>query len=613
MKMATRLSRLSRIFSAYGLRVGLNAVAQTIHMKIRLWCTVGHLNNYRMWLNAYDILTPKRRAAIIEKILRMERRPLFSILMPTYNSNPTYLRAAIDSVVGQLYPHWELCIADDASTDDVTRDILQSYVESDPRIKVVFRPENGHICAASNSALTLATGSWIVLLDHDDLLAEDALFCAAECALAHPNAKLIYSDEDKIDKNGLRSDPYFKPDWNVDLFRSQNMFSHLGILSTELVRSVGGFRLGLEGSQDWDLVLRCIEKIELTQILHVPKVLYHWRVHQESTSFSMEAKPYAIIAGEKALNDHYRRTGVDATVEYQGTGYRTHYTLPSVRPLVSIIIQTRNAAKLLRQCITSVQEKTEYLNYEIIVVNNGSDEPVAPAYLEPLEKSQKIRVVRVMRDEGNHSALNNAAVDIAQGEFIAFLDSDTEVISVEWLSEMVSIATQPGVGAVGARLWHPNFTLQHGGVILGPGALAVHAHDGLPLGWNGYMGRAALTQSFSAVTAACMVVRKSLFKQVGGLDEVNLKAAFNDINLCLRLREAGFRNVWTPYAELLHHESATQGRDIELKERVRFNQENAYMRGRWASLIKHDPAYSPNLTLVRGDFSFAWPSRANSI
>ena len=625
MNFITRLTHLVRLGARHGPRMASKLPqAWRVYRKAGWQGMVWELrrrvrgaNDYANWVATHDTVTPEIRAAIAQRISAMPAPELISILMPTYNPNPVHLRAAIESVKAQLYPHWELCIADDASTAAEVRSILEQYRDSDPRIRVFFRPKNGHISAASNSALELVTGPWIALMDHDDLLPEHALFWMADCIAKHPNARLIYSDEDKIDERGRRSDPYFKPDWNIDLFRSQNMFSHLGVLSTELVRSVGGFRAGFEGSQDWDLVMRCIERLGASQVQqgqqvqHVPRVLYHWRVHAESTARSMKAKPYAAVAGERALNEHYQRIGVKAVAEYQQFGYRTRYALPDELPLVSIVIPTRNGLSLMRQCIGSIDRKTTYSRHEIIVVDNGSDDPAALAYFAKLAERANVRVLRDERPF-NYSALNNAAVAVAKGDVIALVNNDIEVMSPDWLSEMVGIALQPGVGAVGARLWYPDMTLQHGGVVLGLG-MASHAHKGLPRGLTGYAGRAALAQSFSAVTAACLVVRKALYQQVGGLDEVNLTVAFNDVDFCLRLREAGYRNIWTPYAELLHHESATRGDDVAPEKRKRFEQEIAYMQSRWADLIANDPAYNPNLTIGSEDFSFAWPPRVERI
>jgi len=600
-RLTGRLPQAWRVFRQAGWR----GVKWELRRRVR------GANDYANWVRTHDTLTPQARERIAGRVAAMRKRPLISVLMPTYNPEPDWLRAAIESVRAQLYPAWELCIADDASPSVEVRALLKSYADSDARIKVVFRPKNGHIAAASNSALELASGSWLALMDHDDLLPEHALFCMAECIDAHPDARLIYSDEDKIDATGQRSDPYFKPDWNFDLFRSQNTFSHLGLLATDLVREVGGFRPGLEGSQDWDLVLRCVERVEPRQIRHVPRVLYHWRVHAASTAGSMKAKPYAAVAGERALNEHYARMGVDAKAQYIGIGYRTHYALPAVLPLVSLIIPTRNGLDLIRQCVTSIMEKTTYPNYEVIIVDNGSDDAAALAYFEALAHRPNFRVLRDER-EFNYSQLNNAAVEVARGDIVALINNDIQVLSPDWLSEMVSIALQPGVGAVGARLWYPDMTLQHGGVVLGLG-VACHAHKGLPRGLNGYAGRAALIQSFSAVTAACLVIRKSIYQQVGGLDEVHLRVAFNDVDFCIRVREAGYRNVWTPYAELVHHESATRGEDLSPEKRQRFVREGEYMKRRWADALANDPAYNPNLTVGSEDFAYAWPPRVEPL
>jgi O-antigen biosynthesis protein len=570
---------------------------------------LGGYNDYSKWVRRYDTLTPALREKISRRVAAMKDRPLISVLMPTYNPNPAWLREAIESVRGQIYPHWELCIADDASPSAEVREILKSYSETDPRIKVVLRPENGHISAASNSALELALGPWVALMDHDDLLPPHALFWVADCIAEHPGVQLIYSDEDKVDEGGHRFGPYFKSDWNVDLFRSQNMFSHLGVLSTELMRSAGGFRAGLEGSQDWDLVLRCMERVEPKQIQHIPRVLYHWRVHAESTARSMTAKPYAAIAGERALNEHFVRTGVRATAEHLDFGYRVHYALPDVLPVVSLIIPTLNGLHQVRQCVDSILQKTSYSCYEIIIVDNGSDDLSTLAWLKAVAADNpNIRVLRKDRNF-NYSALNNGAAALAQGDVIALVNADIEVISPDWLSEMVSLALQPGVGAVGARLWYPDKTLQHAGLILDAKDIAVHPHHGMPAGRPGYGGRAALIQSFSAVSAACMVIQKSHYEQVGGFDEVNSKEFFSDVDFCLRLRASGLRNLWTPHAELFLHESAIHSRNVSQQRKDQFEEEAAYMQQRWGELLKNDPAYSPNLMLAREDFSYAWPPR----
>lgn len=588
---------------------------------------------YPGWIREFDTLTDEGRAAMHAHVEQFAHRPLVSIVMPVYDPNPAWLAQAIESVRTQIYPTWELCIADDASTDPAIRPILERYTQADKRIKVVFREQNGHISAASNSALALAQGEWIALLDHDDVLAEHALFWVADAINTQPGSRLIYSDEDKIDEMGVRSDPYFKCDWNPDLFYSQNMISHLGVYHAALVHEVGGFRTGLEGSQDYDLALRCIEHIAPEQIHHIPRVLYHWRIHESSTAHNVDAKPYAMIAGEKALNEHFQRQGVNARAELIGYGYRVRYALPDTLPLVSLIIPTRNGLKLLKQCVESILAKTTYSNYEILIVDNGSDDPATLRYLnsvrtEPVEafegtSTSSVRTVeslagkmnkppiRVMRDGRpfNYSALNNAAVKLARGEIVGLINNDIEVITPDWLSEMVSHALRSEVGAVGARLWYGDNTLQHAGIILGMEGFAGHGHRYLPRGDVGYCGRASLIQSLSAVTGACLVVRKAIYETVGGLNETELQVACNDVDFCLRVREAGYRNIWTPYAELYHHESSTRGFDDTPEKQARAAKEMAYMHQRWGDLLQNDPAYSPNLSLDNEGFTLAWPPR----
>ena len=567
-------------------------------------------NDYSEWVRRYDTLTDESRATMRARIDAFSHKPLISVLMPTYNPRREWLIEAIESVRKQIYPHWELCIADDASTDKTVRPILEHYAKEDSRIKVAFRKKNGHISASSNTALQLATGDWVALLDHDDLLSEHALFRVADAINRNPDIRLIYSDEDKIDENGKRFDPYFKCEWNLDLFYSHNMFSHLGVYRTDLLHEINGFRVGLEGSQDHDLALRCIERIESNQIHHIPRVLYHWRVHAESTAQSADAKPYATLAGERALNEHFQRQKINASAEHIGHGYRVNYALPDILPMVSLIIPSRNGLQLLRTCVESILKKTTYPNYEVLIVDNGSDDPAVLGYLDDLQARAR---VRVMRDDRpfNYSALNNAAAKLARGEVLGLLNNDLEVISPDWLLEMVSHAIRPNIGAVGAKLWYPNDMLQHGGVILGLGGVAGHAHHNILRGMFGYFGRAKVVQNFSAVTAACLLVRKSIYEEVGGLNEPNLQVAFNDVDFCLRVREAGYRNIWTPYAELYHHESATRGFEDTPEKQARFAREVQYMTQRWGEQLLNDPAYSPNLTLDHGDFSLAWPPRVN--
>lgn len=568
-----------------------------------------HSHDYASWVKLYDTLDDNDRWRISEEIRQWKDQPLISIIMPVYNPPMDLLREAIDSVTAQLYKNWELCIADDASTDPEVIAYLKGLTKQDQRFKVVLREKNGHISKASNSALELASGRYVALMDNDDLLPAHALYWIARAVHENPDAAVIYSDEDKIDVEGNRSAPYFKTDWNLYLFRSHNMISHLGVYRRDLVQRVGGFREGMEGSQDYDLALRCVEQVRPDQIVHIPHVLYHWRVHPGSTAMSLGEKPYAQIAGQNALDQHLQRIGIKGHAELLDFGmYRVHYDLPADQPLVSLIIPTRNAVGLVRQCIESITSKTSYQHYEIILVDNGSDDPESLQYFESLKLQQNIRV---LRDDGpfNYSALNNRAVREARGELVGLINNDIEVISPDWLSEMVSLALQPGAGAVGARLWYPDNRLQHGGVIMGPLTLAGHAHKMLPRGHHGYFGRASLIQGMSAVTAACLIVRKSIFEEVGGLNEVELKIAFNDVDFCLKVMAAGYQNIWTPNADLYHHESATRGLEDTPEKIERFKGEVRYVQEKWAKIIANDPAYNPNLSFELEDFSLAFPPR----
>ena len=534
--------------------------------------------------------------------------PLISVVMPVYNPPVKLLCEAIESVLSQTYENWELCIADDCSTKGYVKSILEKYQRKDKRIKVVFRKENGHISEASNSAIKIAEGEWVALLDHDDLLAPHALFCVVDAINKNPESKLIYSDEDKIDLEGQRLDPYFKCDWNHELFLSHNLITHLGVYKHDILNEIGAFRTDYDGAQDYDLALRFISRVEQDQIIHIPQILYHWRAIPGSTAMSADEKPYAMLAGEKALNDYLHSQKIDAVAELIGIGYRVRYALPTPSPCVSIIIPTRNAKLLVEQCINSIQKLTTYQNYEIILIDNGSDEQESIDYFAELSTNKCIRVIRDDRPF-NYSALNNAAVKQSNGSVIVLLNNDIEVISPDWLEELVSLALQPDIGAVGAKLYYPDDTLQHGGVVLGLGGLAAHAHWKFPRSSFGYVGRAALRSNFSAVTAACLAVKKDHYESVGGLEEEGLAVAYNDVDFCLKLYKKGLRNIWTPFAELYHYESATRGYETTPEKIIRFENEKIFMLEKWKDVIGSDPAYSPNLTLDAADFSYAFPPR----
>jgi glycosyltransferase involved in cell wall biosynthesis len=570
------------------------------------------LSEYEKWCRQHEALDDADLAAIKAHIADFNSRPLISVVMPVYNPAEELLTKAIESVLGQVYPHWELCIADDASSEPHVRAVLERFAARDDRVKVAFRTANGHICEATNTALGLATGEFVALFDHDDLLSPMALYEVAAEIDAHPDAQLIYTDEDKIDVEDRRFDPYFKPDWNPDLNTGQNYMSHLSVYRTELIRSLGGFRKGFEGSQDWDLSLRVVERIPASAIRHIPKLLYHWRAAPGSTALLISEKSYPVEAARRALEEHFARRG--ETVELlpvAGDHWRVRYPVPSPAPLVSLIVPTRNAVKLVRQAVASVLNKTNYPNFEIIIVDNDSDDAETKGYFEEIGRRNDPRV-RVLQHKApfNYSAINNAAVREANGEIIGLLNNDVEAINGEWLSEMVSHAVRPGIGAVGAMLYYPLNPIQHAGVILGLGGVAGHPFKEFPRGDQGQKNRLRLVQNYSAVTAACLVIRKERYLEVGGLNERDLSIAFNDVDLCCKLIAAGYRNLWTPYAEFYHHESATRGVEDTPEKKARFQSEVDYMMNTWGTLLMADPAYNPNLTLVGEDFSPAYLSRA---
>ncbi len=567
--------------------------------------------DYATWVETYSRLTPEKAAALQARIAALDaaRIPLVSIVLPVYDAPERWLVRAIESVLEQVYPKWELCIADDASKAPHVRVVLERFQRQDARIKVVHRPENGHISRASNSALELATGEWIALLDHDDELAPEALAAVVLHHARRPEVAVWYSDEDKIDEEGQRFDPYFKPDYLPDLLTGQNCLSHLSVYRADLVRAVGGFRVGYEGSQDWDLALRIVERIEPQAVGHIAQVLYHWRAISGSTALANSEKSYTETAAEKALHDHFRRRGLAVELRpVPGHHWRAVYPLPPTPPLVSIVIPSYNATGFLRQCLASVRELTDYASYEILVVNNRSDDPDAVALLHWIAQDPLVRVLDYDQPF-NFSAINNFAARHARGEILCLLNNDIEVIAPGWLTEMVSHAVRPEIGAVGAMLYYPNDTIQHAGVFLGLGGVAAHAFLHLPRGTDGQKNRARLVQNYSAVTAACLVVRRAVFEEVGGFNERELAVAFNDVDFCLKIRAAGYLNLWTPFAELYHHESVSRGLEDTPDKQARFDGEVAYMRGKWGAWLARDPAYNTNLSLEIEGMQLAWPPR----
>ncbi|EMW6041628.1 glycosyltransferase family 2 protein [Enterococcus faecalis] len=557
--------------------------------------------SYPNWLARNEVLDIE---AMTQEIATFHYQPKISIAMPVYNVEEKWLRLCIDSILNQVYTNWELCMADDASTDPNVKKILTEYQQLDERIRVVFREQNGHISEATNSALAIATGEFVALLDNDDELAINAFYEVVKVLNENPELDLIYSDEDKIDMDGNRSDPAFKPDWSPDLLLGTNYISHLGVYRRSILEEIGGFRKGYEGSQDYDLVLRFTEKTTKERIKHIPKVLYYWRMLPTSTAVDQGSKGYAFEAGLRAVQDALVRRGINGHATHGAANglYDVYYDIKSDK-LVSIIIPTKNGYKDVQRCVSSIIEKTTYQNYEIIMADNGSTDPKMHELYAEFEQQLPGRFfVESIDIPFNFSTINNRAVKKAHGEYLLFLNNDTEVITENWLTLMVSFAQQERIGCVGAKLLYPNNTVQHAGVILGLGGVAGHGHYGYPHGDLGYFGRLAINVNYSAVTAACLLMKKADFDAVGGFEEA-FTVAFNDVDLCLKVQALGRDNVWLHEAELYHFESQTRGYDDKGKKKKRFEQEKVMMEEKWGPLIENDPFYNPNLTRDIPNFS----------
>lgn len=530
-------------------------------------------------------------------------RPKISILLPVYNTSEDFLKAAIQSVINQVYDNWELCIADDNSTEKHVSEIINSFSKSDTRIKVLIRKENGHISASSNSALTLATGEYIALLDHDDELSPDALYQNVKVLNDDRNIDLLYSDEDKIDESGKHTDPHFKPDWCPDNFLSRNYLGHLVVIRKTLIDAAGGFRHGFEGSQDYDLLLRVTEMT--SNIFHIPLVLYHWRMHSGSTSVNETAKPYAFHSGVKALEEALQRRNVNGKVsliENLPGFYSIRYAI--IHPgKVSVIIPTKNKPELCEVVIDSIFRHTDYPDFEVLLIDNNSDDPAFFTMVQKWEaaKPEKFRCVR---DTGgfNFSRLMNFGANHSKGDYLLLLNNDTEITHADWMTAMVEQAQFPDNGVIGVRLLYQNSTIQHAGVIIGLGGIAGHTFVGFDKDAPGYFYFLKAINNYSAVTAACCMVSKSKFVEAGGFDE-ELAVEFNDVDFCLRLKHKGYNNLYLPHVTLFHYESISRGHPHKTKASYQQHLKDvAFFKNRWQQYIDHDPCYSPHLSMIFTDF-----------
>jgi len=551
-------------------------------------------NEYEVWIDI-NYLSKNDIREIKEQIKKFKYRPKISIIMPVYNVEKNWLKKAVKSVFDQIYKNWELCIVDDSSTEKHIKRFLSKYIKNE-KVKMKFLKKNIGISGASHEALSLANGEFVGFLDDDDELSIDALFEIVKLLNNSPHADLIYSDEDKLNSEAKRVEPFFKPDWSPDLLLSYNYICHFSVYRKMIIDEIEGFRSGFEGSQDYDLLLRFTEKTD--EIFHIPKILYHWRKLEGSTASTHKEKIAHIENSIKAIQDAMNRRRIEGVVEKginfnQFESYRVRRKLRNT-PLVSIIIPTKDMVSFLQKNLKSIEEKTEYNNYEIIIIDNQSIKKETHAFFSTVSKKDNINVIKY-KDEYNFSKINNFAVSQAKGIHILFLNNDTEVISPGWMTSMLEHSMREEVGAVGAKLVYPDNTIQHAGTILGLGGVAAHSHKNFSVNSNGYFGSLNTIRNYSAVTAACMMTRKKVFEEVGGFNEKDLPVAFNDVDLCLRMREKGYLIVYTPYAVLYHYESKSRGYDLNPNEIL-------FMKNKWNKVLLSDPYYNPNLTLDSEDF-----------
>ena len=558
--------------------------------------------SYQKWIRHH---LPDRNELEKQKKTSFGYRPKISFVVPLYKTPEKYLRRLTESFQEQTYSNWELCFSDGSGAQSPLTELLKELTAKYNRIKYVSHEESLQISENTNSAIEIATGDFIAFADHDDELTPNALFECVKAINEKPQTLVIYTDEDKMSMDGHKFfQPHFKPDYNPDLLCTVNYICHLFVVSRKVIEKVGGLRSEFDGAQDYDFVLRCVEAVKDEEICHIPKILYHWRCHEDSTAENPESKLYAFEAGRRAVQAHYERTGIHAEVfkgEYLGL-YRTKF-IRDHDPLISIIIPNKDHIDDLKRCMESIEQKSTYKNYEYIIVENNSTDSATFEYYKKLEaENPKVRMV-YWDGVFNYSAINNYGASFAKGEYLLLLNNDTEIINPDCLEELLGYCMRKDVGAVGARLYYEDDTIQHAGVVIGFGGIAGHCFVQQKRGTTGYCHRIICAQDYSAVTAACMMVKKSAFDAVGGLSE-ELAVAFNDIDFCMKLRKAEYLIVYNPYAELYHYESKSRGLEDTPEKVARFNKEIATFEKKWPEILENgDPYYNPNLTLKSQDFS----------
>lgn len=554
---------------------------------------------YGPWYEAY---VPSQEVLEKQRKYKFSRTPLISVVVPAYRTPEEFLRQMIESLEKQTYPNWELCIANGSPDDEEMHRVLEMYAKKDSRIRYKDLEENLGISENTNEAFAMAKGEFIGLLDHDDLLAPNALFEVAKAIEKEKKIDLIYTDEDKVTTDlSEHFQPHLKPDFNLDLLRANNYICHFCLVKRAIVEKTGGFRKEFDGAQDYDFIFRCAELAE--KIHHIPEILYHWRTHKASTADNPASKMYAFEAGKRAIEAHLARTGVEGTVSHTADlgFYRVSYPVKG-EPLVSVIIPNKDEKETLESCINALKKHTTYRNFEIIIIENNSTSKEIFEYYRELSKEDNIHLLK-WKKEFNYAAINNFGVRHAKGEYLLFLNNDVTPISENWLEEMLGVCQRPEVGAVGAKLIYPDNTIQHAGCVIGIGGIAGHLFVDMPSNRTGYLHKASLMQDMSAVTAACMMMKKAVFDKAGGFTE-ELAVAFNDVDLCLKVRKDNYLVVYNPYALLYHMESKTRGAEDSEEKMRRFQKEIEYMRCNWIDILKNgDPYYNKNLSLTKWNYS----------
>ena len=561
--------------------------------------SISSVEVYHNWIKNNE---PNDEELEEQKKYKFEIQPKISIIVPMYNTPVKFFEELVDCLINQTYSNWELCLADGSPEQNHE---LDSIIEKDKRIKYKFLNENKGIPGNTNAALSLATGDYLALLDHDDTLPLFCLYEIVKCINENTNVEFIYSDEDKIvGKKAERRDPYFKPDFSPDTLRANNYITHLSVFKKSLMDKIGGFRDDYNGAQDFDVIIRATENTK--NIVHIPKILYHWRVHENSTAMAAGAKPYAYEAGQRVVEDHLKRIGAKGTVKPGGDIpgiYEVEYDVIG-NPKVSILIPNKDGIKLLKKCVESILKLTTYENYEIVVIENNSENDETFEYYKKLEQNEKIRVIKYPDKGFNYSRIINFGVRNCDSEFVMQLNNDTELLTPDWLQKFIGYCQREDVGAVGARLYYGDKSIQHAGIVVGICGLAANMLPGLPKGVHAYFGKDCLIQNVSAVTGACLFAKRSIYEEVGFMDEENFVIAFNDVDFCLKIREKGYKIIYNPYIELMHYESKSRGYENTPEKQERFERESNNFKNKWKEVIeKGDPYYNPNLSLTTADYA----------